>query len=69
MTATEQLKQQVDTLPEPLAREVLVFLLTVARRHGIEPGTGGSASLRGVLRRHATPEGRQLETDAWQKAL
>ena len=69
MTAAEQLKQQVDTLPEPLAREVLDFLHTVARRHTIDPCKGGPASLRGILRHHAAPDSRRLESDAWQKVL
>lgn len=69
MTATEQLKQQVDTLPEPLAKEVLDFLLTVARRHTIESCKDDPASLRGILSHHAAPDSRRLESDAWQKVL
>jgi hypothetical protein len=36
MTAIEQLKQKVERLSEPLAQEVLDFLLFVRERHGTE---------------------------------
>jgi hypothetical protein len=35
MTTIEQLKQEVELLSEPLAQEVLDFLLFVRERHGI----------------------------------
>jgi hypothetical protein len=35
MNAREQLKQQVDQLPESLAQEVLDFLLFVRNRHNV----------------------------------
>jgi hypothetical protein len=34
MTAVEQLKQEAERLTEPLAQEVLDFLLFVRERHG-----------------------------------
>jgi hypothetical protein len=65
MTAAEQLKQNVDTLPEPLAREVLDYLLMIAKRHGLETPIAGHATLRGRLKRYADPNQRELEKDAW----
>lgn len=43
MTAIEQLKQEADRLPEPLAQEVLDFLLFVRQRR--ETRAGWSAGL------------------------
>lgn len=36
MTVIEQLKHEAELLPEPLAQEVLDFLLFVRRRHAAE---------------------------------
>jgi hypothetical protein len=51
MTATEELHEKSATLPEPLAREVLDFLLFVASRHKINLTKQQDAtSLRGALK-------------------
>lgn len=65
MTAAEQLKKNVDTLPEPLAREVLDYLLMIAKRHGLETPISKEGTLRGRLKRYADPKRRELEKDAW----
>ncbi len=51
MTATQELREKTASLPEPLAREVLDFLLFVANRHRVSLGTlSESPSLRGALK-------------------
>ncbi len=40
MTAIEQLKQEAEHLSEPLAQEVLDFLLFVRKKHGAEWSSG-----------------------------
>lgn len=51
MTASEELKEKAATLPEPLAKEVLDFLLFVASRHRTEPAPKTEIrSLRGAFK-------------------
>jgi hypothetical protein len=51
MTATQELHEKTASLPEPLAREVLDFLLFVASRHKINLTKKQDAtSLRGALK-------------------
>jgi len=68
MTATQKLKEQVERLPEPLAREVLDFLLFVANRHREVPFPPGRESMRGSLGHRADPEKLKQEAGAWEKA-
>jgi len=68
MTASEELKEKAATLPEPLAKEVLDFLLFVAYRHRTVPFTPGSESMRGCLGHRADPEKLKHETEAWKQA-
>jgi hypothetical protein len=68
MTASEELKEKAATLPEPLAKEVLDFLLFVASRHRSMPVTPGSESMRGSLGHRASPEKLKQETGAWKEA-
>jgi hypothetical protein len=51
MTATQELHEKTASLPEPLAREVLDFLLFVASRYRIDMTPHSEApSLRGALK-------------------
>jgi hypothetical protein len=51
MNATQELTEKSATLPEPLAREVLDFLLFIASRHrGLLQSTSEDPSPRGALK-------------------
>jgi len=51
MTATQELHEKTASLPEPLAREVLDFLLFVASKHKINlVSKQENPSLRGALK-------------------
>jgi len=69
MTVAVQLKQHVDNLPEPLAREVLDYLVEVAKRHGMEKLEKRQGSLRGRLGHHSDPGKRNREATAWSNTM
>ncbi len=67
MTATQELKKQVENLTEPLAREVLDFLLQVANRHHKAAVLPGERSMRGRLAKWADVNKFEQEAKAWEK--
>ncbi|MCC5846399.1 MAG: hypothetical protein JJU05_19285 [Verrucomicrobia bacterium] len=67
MTATQELKKQVENLTEPLAREVLDFLLQVANRHQKAAVLPGERSMRGRLAKWADVNKFEQEANAWEK--
>jgi hypothetical protein len=51
MNATQELHEKTASLPEPLAREVLDFLLFVASKHSVQLKTSTEpVSFRGALK-------------------
>ena|GEM_PF-6145158 len=67
MTASEILKERVNSLPEPVAREVLDFLVRVSERHNMDARTRSSKSMRGRLAHYADSMQHSLESEAWAK--
>jgi len=65
MTTTQKLKEQVERLPEPLAQEVLDFLLFVAGRHRKASEISSQNSLRGSLANWADVKKAEREATAW----